>query len=151
MTVHQLDSLGVEIVGTVSVPDRFPEVYAEEFFGGIGHWIASDPPVGGPREVVGGVFRSWSWSYDNNHLTTVGRPGMLHLLAYADYPYWNYVKPDGSLVTLRLYARPDQAACSRGKLPPERLRMDSLDHRTSSDSNPRSKRPAEERQLGVQG
>lgn len=80
------------------VPARYPERFTEDFSSGIGHWTTPDS-IGGPREVVGGVFRSWNWSYDTNHLTTLGGPGMLHLMAYADYHYWNYQKPDGSWVT----------------------------------------------------
>jgi hypothetical protein len=77
---------------------RYPELFCEDFSSGIGHWTTPDS-IGGPREVVNGVFRSWDWSYDTNHLTTHGGPGMLHLMAYADHHYWNYTNPDGSLVT----------------------------------------------------
>jgi opacity protein-like surface antigen len=76
----------------------FPERHIEDFSNGIGYWIAGNPTIGGPREVVSGYFRSWDWGFDNNHLTTKGGPGMLHLLAYQDMPFWNYFQK-GHLVT----------------------------------------------------
>lgn len=86
--------------GTVTVPDAptYPERFVEEFDNGIGYWIAQSG-VGGPREVVNGVFRSWGWGADDNHLTAYGGAGRLRLLAYADYPLWNYQKPDSTWVT----------------------------------------------------
>lgn len=75
------------------VPDRFPSSFFEDFSNGIGYWSAGTPPfegpIGGPREVAGGIFRSFDWSYDSNHLVSRGGPGMLHLLAYADQQLWS--------------------------------------------------------------
>lgn len=57
--------------------------------------------VGGPRGVTNGVFWSNDWGYDSNHLTTKGGPGMLHLMAYADYHYWPDTDFTNAVVKLR--------------------------------------------------
>ncbi len=100
MSTHQIGAPGVSISGTVTVPDmqRWPAHYLETFDNGIGHWTAPGP-IGGPRDVVNGVFRSWNWSYDSNHLTSVGGPGMLHLLAYADHHYFNRTTATGDVIS----------------------------------------------------
>lgn len=72
---------------------HYPEILTEDFSGGIGHWGAS-----GSSQVVGGIFSSSAWSYDVNHLAAHGGPGMLHLLAYANWPIWNYQTAEGSFV-----------------------------------------------------
>ncbi len=42
----------------------------------------------GATSVSGGVFRSNTWSFDNNHLVSKGGVGMLHLLAFRDHQGW---------------------------------------------------------------
>lgn len=94
--VYTLGSPGVSISGTVTVPNRYPDHLTHDFATqGIGAWTANS---GGPREVINGVFRSWSWGNDDNHLTSKGGPGRVHLMAYADHYYWRYFNGNNTLV-----------------------------------------------------
>jgi hypothetical protein len=88
-------------VTVLVVPERYPTTFSEDFANGIGNWTAGSPVVGGPRSVSNGVFSSHTWGYDNNHTTDKGGPGMLHLLAYADFPYW----PDADFTNARVKLR----------------------------------------------
>lgn len=73
--------------------DGFPQVFKDDFTGGIGPWGSS-----GTNSIVGGVFTSTAWGYDSNHLTAYGGVGMLHLFAYIDHQQWEYTEADGRIV-----------------------------------------------------
>jgi hypothetical protein len=95
MSIYKVGEPGVSIAGTITVPNRFPERYFEDFSNGPGQWITA-APVGSQKEVVNGVYRAFAWGNDDNHVPAGVR---LHLMAFADHPYWMYEKPDGSVVT----------------------------------------------------
>jgi hypothetical protein len=75
----------------------FPEVFTYDFATqGLGSWGA--PNVGHQRSVVGDAYHAEQWGNDDNHLTSKGGPGRVHLMTFADHPYWNYTELDGSPV-----------------------------------------------------
>lgn len=78
----------------------FPELFAADFGSGLGYWGSSAGPSN--TTVSGGVFHSTLWSRDDNHIQAYGGVGRVHLLAYADFPYWESQNPDGSYVNCNL-------------------------------------------------
>lgn len=94
MTIHRLSA---PFTGAISIPDRFPALLEHDFATqGLGHWGA--PLVGHQRDIVDGAYQASAWGNDDNHLTTKGGPGRVHLMTFADHHYFRHTTPAGVLV-----------------------------------------------------
>lgn len=84
-------------IHTTFTNHTYPEVFEYDFATqGLGSWGA--PNVGHQRSIVDGAYHAEQWGNDDNHLTTKGGPGRVHLMTFADYPYWNYSTPEGEII-----------------------------------------------------